>query len=235
MEVIRVIKNKNYTTISNQLFKNKTISLKAKGLMAYLLSLPNDWNLSINGIVACSKEGRRSIGNTIKELISAGYIERKQVRDKGKFIGYDYFVFEQPKRSFAETDKSFTDNSLQISKEVTKERINKNKYNNMLEFRKMKFGTEVSEISADIGMSVEEADNFFSYWAEPNKSKTYMRWELEKTWDLNLRLKRWYNNNKNWYKGFNAKERKKYSKIEMHLQSQKEAEELLTKTYNKTK
>ena len=67
MEVIRVIKNKNYTTISNQLFKNKTISLKAKGLMAYLLSLPNDWNLSINGIVACSKEGRRSIGNTIKE------------------------------------------------------------------------------------------------------------------------------------------------------------------------
>ena len=65
MEVIRVIKNKNYTTISNQLFKNKGISLKAKGLMAYLLSLPNDWNLSINGIVACSKEGRRSIGNTI--------------------------------------------------------------------------------------------------------------------------------------------------------------------------
>ena len=126
MEVIRVIKNKNYTTISNQLFKNKTISLKAKGLMAYLLSLPSDWDLSINGIVACSKEGRRSIGNTIKELISAGYIERKQVRDKGKFIGYDYFVFEQPKRSFAETDKSFTDNSIQISKEVTKESINKN-------------------------------------------------------------------------------------------------------------
>ena len=129
MEVIRVIKNKNYTTISNQLFKNKTISLKAKGLMAYLLSLPNDWNLSINGIVACSKEGRRAIGNTIKELISAGYIERNQIRDKGKFIGYDYFVFEQPKRPFEATDKSFTDKSIQISKEVIKERINfRNKF-----------------------------------------------------------------------------------------------------------
>ena len=235
MEVIRVIKNKNYTTISNQLFKNKGISLKAKGLMGYLLSLPNDWNLSINGIVACSKEGRRAIGNIINELIAAGYIERNQVRKNGKFIGYDYFVFEQPKRPFADTTNEDTQNSIQISKEVTKERINKNNYNNMLEFRKMKFGTEVSEISAEIGMSVEEANNFLSYWTEPNKSKTYMRWELEKTWDLNLRLKRWQNNNKNWNKGFNAKERKKYSKIDMHLQSQKEAEELLTKKYSKTK
>ena len=235
MEVIRVIKNKNYTTISNQLFKNKGISLKAKGLMGYLLSLPNDWNLSINGIVACSKEGRRAIGNIINELIAAGYIERNQVRKNGKFIGYDYFVFEQPQAAKPTSVKPKKDNSLQISKEVTKERINKNNYNNMLEFRKMKFGTEVSEISAEIGMSVEEANNFLSYWTEPNKSKTYMRWELEKTWDLNLRLKRWQNNNKNWNKGFNAKERKKYSKIDMHLQSQKEAEELLTKKYSKTK
>ena len=138
MEVVRVIKNKNYTTISNQLFKDKTISLKAKGLMAYLLSLPNDWDLSINGIVACSKEGRRSIGNTIKELINAGYIERTQVRDKGKFVGYDYFVFEKPKCCFAATDKSLTDKSLQISKEVIKERINKNTLS-----KSEKFKTEV--------------------------------------------------------------------------------------------
>ena len=123
MEVIRVIKNKNYTTISNQLFKNKGISLKAKGLMGYLLSLPSDWNLGINGIVSCSKEGRRAIGNIINELIAAGYIERNQVRKNGKFIGYDYFVFEQPKRPFADTTNEDTQNSIQISKEVIKERI----------------------------------------------------------------------------------------------------------------
>ena len=221
MEVIRVIKNKNYTTISNQLFKNKTISLKAKGLMAYLLSLPNDWNLSINGIVACSKEGRRSIGNTIKELISAGYIERKQVRDKGKFIGYDYFVFEQPKRSFAETDKSFTDNSIQISKEVTKERINKNTLS-----KSEKFKAEV--FSYDYTKSMLES--FFDYWSEP-KSKTNkrMRWEYQPTFEIGRRLKTWAKREKSF------KPKQTMSKIDMHLQSQKQAEELLNQSQIKNK
>jgi|15BtaG_2_1085339.scaffolds.fasta_scaffold56685_1 hypothetical protein len=215
MEVIRVIKNKNYTTISNQLFKNKTISLKAKGLMAYLLSLPNDWNLSINGIVACSKEGRRAIGNTIKELISAGYIERNQVREKGKFVGYDYFVFEQPKCCFAETDKSFTDNSIQISKEVTKEIINKNIS------IKEKFISEVNSFEYKDCLKEE----FIDYWCEGKKR---MRWQKQPTFDISLRLKRWKKNQKNW----NGSKKATMSKIDMHLQSQKKAEELLKKYHN---
>jgi len=235
MEVIRVIKNKNYTTISNQLFKDKTISLKAKGLMAYLLSLPSDWDLSINGIVACSKEGRGAIRNTITELISTGYIERIQIRDKGKFVGYDYFVFEQPKAGNPTSVNRKSDNTIQISKEVIKERINKNNYNNMIEFRKMKFGTEVSEISAELQIPIDMANEFLDYWCEATKSKANpkMRWELEKTFDISLRLKRWLKNQKNWDQGFNGKEKKKYqSKIDMHLQSQKKAEELLKKYHN---
>ena len=212
MEVIRVIKNKNYTTISNQLFKNKTISLKAKGLMAYLLSLPNDWNLSINGIVACSKEGRGAIRNTFTELISAGYIERNQVREKGKFVGYDYFVFEQPKCCFAETDKSFTDNSIQISKEVIKERINKNTLS-----KSEKFKAEV--FSYDYPQSMLES--FYDYWSEP-KSKTNkrMRWEYQPTFEVGRRLKTWAKREKSF------KSKQTMSKIDLHLQSQKQAEEL---------
>ena len=220
MEVIRVIKNKNYTTISNQLFKNKTISLKAKGLMAYLLSLPNDWNLSINGIVACSKEGRRAIGNTIKELINAGYIERNQIRDKGKFIGYDYFVFEKPKCSFEATDKSFTDKSIQISKEVIKERINKNTLS-----KSEKFKTEV--FSYDYPQSMLES--FYDYWSEPNKSKTKERWQLQPTFEIGRRLKTWAKRER----GFKSKQT--MSKIDMHLQSQKKAEELLNQSQIKNK
>ena len=214
MEVIRVIKNKNYTTISNQLFKNKGISLKAKGLMAYLLSLPNDWNLSINGIVACSKEGRRSIGNTIKELISAGYIERNQIRDKGKFIGYDYFVFEQPKCSFAETDKPITDNSIQISKEVIKERINKNTLS-----KSEKFKVEV--FSYDYPKSMLES--FYDHWSEP-KSKTNkrMRWEYQPTFEIGRRLKTWAKREKSF-----APKKNGMSKIDMHLQTHNEALEIL--------
>jgi hypothetical protein len=215
MEVIRVIKNKNYTTISNQLFKNKGISLKAKGLMGYLLSLPSDWNLSINGIVSCSKEGRRAIGNIINELIDAGYIERNQVRKNGKFIGYDYFVFEQPKRPFADTDNADTQNSIQISKEVIKERINKNTLSKSEKFKSKVF-------SYDYPKSMLES--FYDYWSEPNKSKTKERWELQPTFEISRRLKTWAKREKSYNK------KQTMSKIDMHLQSQKQAEELLKKT-----
>ncbi len=213
MEVIRVIKNKNYTTISNQLFKNKGISLKAKGLMGYLLSLPSDWNLSINGIVSCSKEGRRAIGNIINELIDAGYIERNQVRKNGKFIGYDYFVFEQPKRPFADTTNEDTQNSIQISKEVIKERINKNTLS-----KSEKFKSEV--FSYDYPKSMLES--FYDYWSEPNKSKTKERWELQPTFEISRRLKTWAKREKSF-----APKKNGMSKIDMHLQSHKEALEIL--------
>ena len=216
MEVIRVIKNKNYTTISNQLFKNKGISLKAKGLMAYLLSLPSDWNLSINGIVACSKEGRTAIRNVFTELINAGYIERKQIRNKGKFVGYDYFVFEQPKLDKPTTGKCKSDNNLQISKEVIKERINKNTLS-----KSEKFKSEV--FSYDYPKSMLEG--FYDYWSEPNKSKTKERWQLQPTFEISRRLKTWAKREKSF------KPKQTMSKIDMHLQSQKQAEELLKK-YN---
>ena len=217
MEVIRVIKNKNYTTISNQLFKNKGISLKAKGLMAYLLSLPSDWDLSINGIVACSKEGRGAIRNTFTELISARYIERIQIRDKGKFVGYDYFVFEQPKSNKPTTDKCKSDNTIQISKEVIKERINKNTLSKSEKFKAEVFSYEYPE---------DMLSDFYSYWSEP-KSKTNkrMRWEYQPTFEISRRLKTWAKREKSF------KPKQTMSKIDMHLQSQKEAEQLLEK-YN---
>ena len=214
MEVIRVIKNKNYTTISNGVFKNKGISLKAKGLMGYLLSLPSDWNLSINGIVSISKEGRTAIRNVFTELINAGYIERKQIRNKGKFVGYDYFVFEQPKLDKPTTVKCKSDNNLQISKEVIKERINKKTLS-----KSEKFKSEV--FSYDYPKSMLES--FYDYWSEPNKSKTKERWQLQPTFEISRRLKTWAKREKS----FNPKQT--MSKIDMHLQSQREAEELLKK------
>lgn len=216
MEVIRVIKNKNYTTISNQLFKNKGISLKAKGLMGYLLSLPSDWNLSINGIVACSKEGRALISSTIKELINAGYIERVAIREKGRFKGYDYFVFENPPKAEKPiTVKPISENRIEISKEVIKERINKNTLS-----KSEKFKSDV--FSYDYPKSMLES--FYDYWSEPNKSKTKERWQLQPTFEISRRLKTWAKREKS----FNKKQT--MSKIDMHLQSQKQAEELLKNT-----
>ena len=217
MEVIRVIKNKNYTTISNGVFKNKGISLKAKGFMGYLLSLPSDWNLSINGIVSVSKEGRTAIRNVFTELINAGYIERKQIRNKGKFVGYDYFVFEQPKLDKPTTVKCKSDNNLQISKEVIKERINKNTLSKSEKFKSEVFSYEYPK---------EMLNDFYFYWSEPkSKTNNKMRWEYQPTFEISRRLKTWAKREKS----FNKKQT--MSKIDMHLQSQKQAEELLKK-YN---
>ena len=223
MEVIRVIKNKNYTTISNQLFKNKKISLKAKGLMGFLLSLPSDWDLSINGIVACSKEGKSVISSTIKELINTGYIERIIVREKGKFKGYDYFVFENPPKAEKpntekpNTEKPNTENQPQLSKEVIKERINKNTLNKEKKFKNKVFSFDYPKAMLN---------DFYNYWSEPNRSGKKMRYELQPTFDIKRRLITWAKREK----GFRNKT---MSKIDMHLQSQKEAEELLKKYHDK--
>jgi DNA-binding transcriptional regulator YhcF (GntR family) len=68
-----------------------------------------------------------------------------------------------------------------------------------IEFKKIKFGQEISNESQGI-LSVDEANEFLNYWSEANKSKTKMRWELERTWDLRARMQRWNNNTKRWKK-----------------------------------
>ena len=66
--IIRVLKNGNYTTMSNYHFKEKNMSLKAKGLLSLMLSLPENWDYSINGLVAICKENQSAINSTLKEL-----------------------------------------------------------------------------------------------------------------------------------------------------------------------
>lgn len=114
-------KNTNYTTISNVFLKDNKLSLKAKGLLAIIMSLPEDWDFSINGIVAVIKEGRESTSSTIKELINAGYCTREQCKgDKGRFKGYDYTFYEEPKAGTPLTDcpeseNPLTDNPTQLN------------------------------------------------------------------------------------------------------------------------
>ena len=73
--VIRVHKNKNFTIISNEaLFEKPPLSMSAKGLLCFMLALPDDWNYSIDGLVAVSKEGRHAVKSTLKELKERGYL-----------------------------------------------------------------------------------------------------------------------------------------------------------------
>ena len=85
--VIRVIKNCNYTTLSNIHFKDKRLSWKAKGLLSTMLSLPEDWNYTIEGLASLSDDGVKATNSGLGELEQCGYLTRKQLRDeKGKFV-----------------------------------------------------------------------------------------------------------------------------------------------------
>ena len=103
MAVIRVNKNKDYTVMSNNHFRNKDMSLKAKGLLSLMLSLPDDWDYSINGLVSICKEQESAIKATLSELKELGYlIIRKQMpneTDTGRFE-YIYDIYEYPKQGY---------------------------------------------------------------------------------------------------------------------------------------
>lgn len=125
MNKITVVKNTNYTVISNVILRDKRLSLKAKGLLITVLGLPDDWDFTIRGIVTTLKEGRDSITAAIAELVEFNYCSRTEERDEtGKFIGIDYTFYEAPILSALEpitenpiTDNPPAENSPQLSKQ----------------------------------------------------------------------------------------------------------------------
>lgn len=87
----------NYTRISNELLKDKDLSLAAKALLITMLSLPNDWSYSTVGLASLVKESKNTIHRLLKELESKNYLIRKSIRDdKGRFVKYDYAIYELP-------------------------------------------------------------------------------------------------------------------------------------------
>ena len=123
MPVLRIEKTKDYTVMSNYHLRDKGISLKAKGLLSYMLSLPDYWEYSISGLAAICKEGPDCIRATVQELESAGYITRSRVRaENGRLGGTEYVV-----REFPTQKKPMQENPAQVTstQDVTRQ-INTN-------------------------------------------------------------------------------------------------------------
>lgn len=120
MAVFRVEKTRDYTVMSNYHLKDSSLTLKSKGLLSMMLSLPDEWNYTTRGLAAICKEGVDSIGTALKELERAGYIQRHRLRDeKGKITDTEYVIFErpqiqphteQPKTALPHTEKPHTEN-----------------------------------------------------------------------------------------------------------------------------
>lgn len=103
---IRVEKTNNYTVMCNYHLREKDMSLKAKGLLTLIFSLPDTWDYTIEGLTHITKEGVGSIRAAIKELEQFGYIERKRVRNSnGRLGGAEYIIHEMPVQKTEETEK----------------------------------------------------------------------------------------------------------------------------------
>ena len=129
MAVFRVERNKGYTVMSNHHLRNKELSLKAKGLLSQMLSLPEDWDYTLKGLSLINREKIDAIREAIKELERAGYIVRSRERDeKGRLRGADYVIFEQPQPPT--TDLPTLENPTQLNKDIQRTDLPKKEKSN---------------------------------------------------------------------------------------------------------
>ena len=149
MAVFRVERNKGYTVMSNHHLRNKDLTLKAKGLLSQMLSLPEDWDYTLAGLSHINRESIDAIRTAVWELEKAGYITRRQGRDeKGKMTAIEYTIYEQPQPPELEkptlenptagnpvlenptTGNPMSENPMQIIKEEQKTNLSKKEKSN---------------------------------------------------------------------------------------------------------
>ena len=132
---------KDFMAIHNNIFKDKTISLKAKGLLAFMMSLPPDWDYSLAGLAACNKDGLVSVRSALQELEDNFYVKLTKVRnEKGQIVDMQYDVsdepvfgnrieekpfLENPKADNPKTEKPLSENRTQLNtKELNTKELN---------------------------------------------------------------------------------------------------------------
>lgn len=135
--VFKIEKTKNYTVMSNYHLQDKNLSYKAKGLLSFMLSLPEDWDYSLAGLVSVSKENIKAIRTILNELKDNGYLAIEQDRGEKGYYKYNYIIYEQPiiiekDKDNPDTQKGYavegnTEKDIQINTNIqnTKEQINK--------------------------------------------------------------------------------------------------------------
>ena len=144
MAVFRVERNTGYTVMSNHHLRNKELSLKAKGLLSQMLSLPEDWDYTLAGLSLINRESIDAIRTAVWELEKAGYITRRQGRDeKGKMTAIEYTIYEQPQPPELDcpvlenptadnptTENPTSENPMQLNKDISRTNLQKKEKSN---------------------------------------------------------------------------------------------------------
>ena len=164
MAIFRKVKRTDFTIIDNSVFKNKQLTLKGKGLLCTMLSLPDDWNFSEDGLANLSNDGKATIRSTLKELMDFGYLVRTRNRDeKGILRDYVYTIYEEPTCDYPTLDKPTLENR-NTYKELNNKELN-NKKENIYIKEKFKKPTleEVKEYCSERNNNVN-AEQFIDFY-----------------------------------------------------------------------
>lgn len=136
MAVFRVEHTRNFTVMSNSHLRDRALSLKAKGLLSLMLSLPEDWDYSIRGLAAICKEGVDAITSALRELEEQGYVMRRRLRSQsGRICDTEYVIYEQPRAAAQNMDSPYPENpdtaklDLEKPAELKKDPSNTNEQN----------------------------------------------------------------------------------------------------------
>ena len=190
MAVFRVHKNKDYTTMSNYHLRDINLSLKAKGLLSLMLSLPEDWDYSVRGLEKICVETKDTINGILKELETNNYLERKRVYCNGKISNWEYNIYENnlyPKNQDIENQdiENYDINKI----------LNNKKLNNKKEIHKEKFIKptleEVKAYCLERNNNVD-AETFYDYfetggWVD-SKGNKVKNWKQKIiTWEKNTK------------------------------------------------
>ena len=172
MAVFRIERTRDYTVMSNHHLRNANLSLKAKGLLSMMLSLPEDWNYTTRGLAKICKEGVDAIGAALRELEAAGYIVRHKLRDRlGRISDTEYVIYEQPQLRKPDTDSPDTENpymdkpdtekpaELNIEKSNTEKTITYGSSTDSIPFREPA-AAQLPERKGRDAMSVSEIENY---------------------------------------------------------------------------
>jgi hypothetical protein len=200
-----------YATIPNQLLNDKSISLKAKGMYAFIQSKPDDWDFSAEKISNQLKEGLPTVQSALKELEQNGYLHRFRFQNDKGYWDVEYELFEtctipniydnskiyiNPDKENLTLGNPNEENPIPgkpsniSNKDFSKKEDNN--YNNNKKERVVKesFAEMIFPFKDQLG---NEAENFYSYWMESDK-KGISRWESEKFFDIARRIKTWMSN-----------------------------------------
>ena len=172
MAVFRIERTRDYTVMSNHHLRNANLSLKAKGLLSMMLSLPEDWNYTTRGLAKICKEGVDAIGAALRELEAAGYIVRHKLRDRqGRISDTEYVIYEQPQLRKLDTDSPDTENpymdkpdtekpaELNIEKSNTQKSITQGANTDSIPFREPA-AAQLPERKGRDAMSVSEMESY---------------------------------------------------------------------------